>query len=731
MKKELVSILIVFLLLLVNTTAISEDAQTSRRDSDEEKVPLSPEFGKPLPIFKVRHRKNIHMAMRRALFPERRHHLGEEVFEKFQRYSLQTPKTFSSGKSDNSIKGNKPSKGKTIYVPDDCVTIQGATDNAKLGYHTLVRNDIYHAFDSSLNAWDDDVKEGNPWDGIGNTPYCIPGGENKERYPLMTLPVTQGFSINKVNTENQVDTHGVTNMVSSYSSGDTIVVPDDYPSIQEAVDHAIDGNTILVKAGVYYENVLVYKSVNIIGENKFTTFVDGMGSGHIFTVTADNVLISGFTIRNTDMGSAGIKIESNQVTIRDNIIKDCGDGIYLSFSQYSTIENNTLMDNNFGVYVDSSSTSKITNNKIELNNDGIAIWMSNRVTVENNWIKNNNYTGILLLWSNDDKIDGNIIEENGDIGIQMFSSCGNVIEWNNIKNNSHDGISLHKSGNNSIANNIIAGNFYGVSLRFYSSYSTITKNNIINNNDNGIRLDTSSGNTITKNNISNNGGNGIDLYYSSNNITNNSISKNEWDGIELCSSSNNNIFYLNSFVKNKGHNAWDEGKNYWDNGTIGNYWDDYRGRDTDGDGIGDKPYEIPPRWDTNVNLDHYPLVIDTQPPFVKIVTPEKNYRYFCISCKNKRMKRPIRYEGAIIWAINGFTVGAYAHDEETGIKKVEFYVDNEEEPRKMVRPPEEYEWCWNELLLFEEHTIKVKAYDLAGNVGVEELKVRVLNIPLP
>ena len=143
MKKELVSILIVFLLLLVNITAVSEDAQTSRRDSDEEKVPLSPEFGKPLPIFKVRHRKNIHMAMRRALFPERRYHLGEEVFEKFQRYSLQTPKTFSSGKSNNSIKENKPSKGKTIYVPDDYETIQEAVNHAQPGDTIIVRDGTY------------------------------------------------------------------------------------------------------------------------------------------------------------------------------------------------------------------------------------------------------------------------------------------------------------------------------------------------------------------------------------------------------------------------------------------------------------------------------------------------------------------------------------------------------------------------------------------------------------
>jgi len=460
------------------------------------------------------------------------------------------------------------------------IKITNGSDGNMIHHNSFINNKEYNAFDSSSNTWDDNVGEGNYWDdytgidengdGIGDTPYYIPGGDNEDRYPLMNPPIAQRYSIEKMveslADDQKMEQHHKTVIT---SSGDTIVVPDDYPTIQEAIDHASDGDTILVKAGVYYENVLVYKSVNIIGENKFTTFVDGMGSGHIFTITADNVLISSFTIRNTNMGSAGIRIESNQVTIMDNIIRDCGDGVHLSFSQYSTVENNTLTNNNFGVYVHLSSNSKITNNKIELNNDGIAVWSSSKVTVESNWIENNNYTGVLHLWSNDDEIDGNIIAKNKDTGIQMFSSCGNVIEWNNIKNNSHDGISSYKSSNNSIRNNIILRNPLGVSFWFYSSCNTIAGNNITNNNWDGIWLEFSSdNNTIAGNNITNNNWDGILLRCSSGNtITGNNIINNNRDGIELLYSSGNTITGNNIMNNSEGISLGDWGCSS-DNNTI-------------------------------------------------------------------------------------------------------------------------------------------------------------------
>jgi hypothetical protein len=56
--------------------------------------------------------------------------------------------------------------------------------------------------------------------------------------------------------------------------------------------------------------------------------------------------------------------------------------------------------------------------------------------------------------------------------------------------------------------------------------------------------------------------------------------------------------------------------NSWDNGTVGNFWDDYHGTDNNDDGIGDTPYII----DEN-NQDNYPLIEPTVIPEFPSWTP--------------------------------------------------------------------------------------------------------------
>lgn len=72
------------------------------------------------------------------------------------------------------------------------------------------------------------------------------------------------------------------------------------------------------------------------------------------------------------------------------------------------------------------------------------------------------------------------------------------------------------------------------------------------------------------------------------------------------STAEDNKIYLNNFLGNT-ENAYDEGDNIWDNGSTGNYWDDYEGRDLlPPYGIGDTPYDIPPGL--LHNKDRYPLM---------------------------------------------------------------------------------------------------------------------------
>jgi len=126
-----------------------------------------------------------------------------------------------------------------------------------------------------------------------------------------------------------------------------------------------------------------------------------------------------------------------------------------------------------------------------------------------------------------------------------------------------------------------------------STYNGIYLNNVING--------------IIENNTCSNNYEGIYLSSSSyNNLTNNTCDSNEY-GIYLESSSDSNIFY-NHLLNNTSSNAYDDGTNYWDDGSEGNWWSDWQPfdhLDTDGNGIVDEPRPI----DGGGNQDTYPLVL--------------------------------------------------------------------------------------------------------------------------
>jgi len=110
------------------------------------------------------------------------------------------------------------------------------------------------------------------------------------------------------------------------SIGKTLYVggtgPDNYTSIQDAINDASDGDTVFVFNGIYYENVEVDKSINLIGENKFTTIIDGEGNGDIVKVATDWVNISSFTINNSGLLYSGIEMKNKFNTITNNIISN-------------------------------------------------------------------------------------------------------------------------------------------------------------------------------------------------------------------------------------------------------------------------------------------------------------------------------------------------------------------------------------------------------------------------
>ncbi len=408
----------------------------------------------------------------------------------------------------------------------------------------------------------------------------------------------------------------------------TIIVPDDYLTIQEAIDGASSGDTIFVRSGIYYEHVVVNKTVSLVGENVSATIVDGGGSGNVFTIDENNVSIASFTIRNsgTILGNAGLRL--------DNV-------------NLCSISGNSVRDNFAGIWLEESSENLILANDIAANvDDGIVFNYSHNNTISGNHIALHEYFGIVINWSHNNTICWNNITQtfgpsHGD-GINLWRSSHNSIFQNQVEDNNRYGIRIEvESNNNNLSGNKIGNCLTGLQVYNYSNYNdirgnritncsngielnryityTILSNNTIENSEVGININTwSVNNTVSRNCLAANAA-GIRFYYANlnevflNNITDSDL------GATL-QYSQSNMFYSNNFINNTQQasvsigyaNAWDSG--YPDGG---NYWSDYSGSDqfsgpyqnvTGNDGIGDIPYVI----DAN-NTDHFPLMLPYNP----------------------------------------------------------------------------------------------------------------------
>ncbi len=257
----------------------------------------------------------------------------------------------------------------------------------------------------------------------------------------------------------------------SSSSSSTIAVPDDYPSISAAIGNASLGDTIIVHAGTYFENPVVDKQLTLQGENSGDTVVVGVGGSvgaSVFKITADNVKVSGFTIKSVNYSASasyalGINIEGNKCMITGNNIVNTLTGIFCS--------------------VQSSSAIISHNNITENRKNGILIFGGFNNTISENNITGNVGTAIAIEGYSANITGNNLSQNNIGIGLEATYS---VIFKNNITNNRNAGIYLSAS-NDVISANTLSNNKYGIYsvLAFgISSNNTITHNNFVNNHQN-------------------------------------------------------------------------------------------------------------------------------------------------------------------------------------------------------------------------------------------------------
>lgn len=435
-----------------------------------------------------------------------------------------------------------------------------------------------------------------------------------------------------------------------------------YATIQEAIDdlQTTNGHVIFVERGTYYEHVIISKSILLVGEEEGTTIVDGNGTGTVIQISANNVSVINFTIRNAGKAWNGKGYPPSCIS---------GNNV-----AYVNIINNILADAAVCVWFYSSTIINVSNNTfINATTAGIIGYASSNIVINQNIVNNCGLMGLHLDGSSTGCHITNNIVMNTLEGIDVEKSHGNVITGNQLVGNNVSIVLNQCNGLNTFRENNMTSNWYNLIVwgwtldAFIQDFDTT---NIVNDkrvyyftnshdlfintsncanigylaivnctnmmikdidlsyNRDGLLLAQSTNCTLLNITLNGNRGplfyGGLTLFKSGNNIIVNSLISN--NSVGICAyQSNGNIFYHNAFVNNtinvisNFYSPFSQptgllSKNIWDNGYPegGNYWaasttiDLHSGshqNETGSDGIADNPYFI----DEN-NQDNYPLM---------------------------------------------------------------------------------------------------------------------------
>jgi parallel beta-helix repeat protein len=208
----------------------------------------------------------------------------------------------------------------------------------------------------------------------------------------------------------------------------TIYVPDTYDTIQKAVDAANPYDIIIVRTGIYRENIFINKTLTLIGKDRNTTIIDGSRVGDVIHVISSNVVIINFTIQNSTNDPivlySGISLWGAVHTIiRNNILKNNSVGIHLQHgSNNSLVIDNLIVDNmRPGIRLaDNSSSNCIIGNTLKNNTVGVEVHSSSFNSFHhNNFIRNKVYQarplgGVSNTWENNYWSDYEGEDTNGD-----------------------------------------------------------------------------------------------------------------------------------------------------------------------------------------------------------------------------------------------------------------------------------------------------------------------------
>ena len=332
--------------------------------------------------------------------------------------------------------------------------------------------------------------------------------------------------------------------------------------LQAAIAAAQPGDTILVPPGTYAGPLLIDKPVILEGQGM--PVIDSGGQGDVVTISAPDVTLRGFVIRNSgtslDHENAGITGTGARVTIENNRLEDVLFGIYLKDAPGSIVRNNTVHGKDL---------------EMGVRGDGLRLWYCAGSLLEGNHVADSR--DMIVWFSPNSIVRGNVVERSR-YGLHFMVNENDLAENNVLRDNSV-GIYLMYGDNYTVRNNLLYNNRgqsgYGLALKDVNN--AVVEGNFFVSNRVGVYNDNSPLNP------------GSTVRFANNLFAYNDI------GLDYLPLVQRNTFTENVFQENGAQvSIAGQGElkgNAWAEAGRGNYWSDYAGFDANGDHVGDLPYK--------------------------------------------------------------------------------------------------------------------------------------------
>ena len=237
-----------------------------------------------------------------------------------------------------------------------------------------------------------------------------------------------------------------------------IIVPDDYLTIQAAIDAANPYDEILIREGVYYESLEIVKPLTLTAAGNDDVYIDGEGASTVIDVQSKDVVLENLLVQNGDDGIA--LMGADNAIIEGCIIALCSDHGIISECSYDIWITFTAVDQcAWGVY----------------------LYFSDRAWIHGVESDNHEYVGLLIAFSEDVWISDCGCENNEVSGIELHYSDNAVIDTTESVSNSN-GLVAIECRDLSVCTSICAENMNGFAFencdKVYMSKCESSSNNI-------------------------------------------------------------------------------------------------------------------------------------------------------------------------------------------------------------------------------------------------------------